>query len=104
MDMAIWLLQAVLPGLVVGIVMAAWNRQQKKRVESSEQKEQDHIENEMMRIDLEVATAQLAHAVAMAYKRGSPNGEMEAALCQYEKAMEKFRKFERKQMARSGLD
>lgn len=58
------------------------------------------MESEMMRIDLEVATAQLAYAVAMAYKRGTPNGEMETAIAQYEKAMEKFRKYERKQMAK----
>lgn len=54
----------------------------------------------MLRLDLEVATAQLSYAVAMAYKRGKPNGEMESAIDSYEKAMNKFRKFERKQIAK----
>lgn len=98
---AVW---AIAPGIVVGIVMAFWNKQQKKRTDKDTQQEADRIENMMLQIDLEVAAAQLAYAVAMAYKRGTPNGEMEVAIEQYERAMSKFRKFERKQLAKSGIE
>ena len=88
------------PSLLVGLVLAGWNARQKKHSDRAAAQEQDRLENELMQIDLEVAAAQLAYAVAMAYKRGTPNGEMEVAIQQYEKAMDKFRKYERKQIAR----
>ena len=93
-------LWAVGPSLMVGLVLAGWNARQKKHSDRVAAQEQDRLENELMQIDLEVAAAQLAYAVAMAYKRGTPNGEMEVAIGQYEKAMNKFRKYERKQLAR----
>lgn len=100
MDNITQFLGAILPSVVVGIFMAYWNAQQKKRTDRAAAREQDRLENELMQIDLEVAAAQLAYAVAMAYKRGTPNGEMEVAIQQYEKAMDKFRKYERKQVAK----
>lgn len=98
---ALW---AVLPGIITGIVLAFWNRRQNRKDSAKSQAEEDRLESEMFRLDLEVATAQLSYAVAMAVKRGSPNGEMEVAVRQYEKAMEKFRKLERKHLARQGVD
>ena len=90
---------AIAPGIIVGAVLFYWERKQKKKDAEHSMQEQNIIEGDMLRIDLEVATAQLAYAVTMAYKRGHANGEMEVAIERYEKAMEKFRKFERKQMA-----
>ncbi|MEI3501055.1 MAG: hypothetical protein V8Q39_06095 [Anaerovoracaceae bacterium] len=55
----------------------------------------------MLRISLLVATAQLSRAVAMAIKRGSPNGEIEEGLEQYNMAMEEFREFEREQIVKN---
>ena len=49
-------------------------------------------------ISLLVATAELSYAITMAIKRGSPNGEVEVAVKRYNKAMEKFREFEREQL------
>lgn len=95
---AMW---AIAPGIIVGIVMAVWNKQQKRRTDMNEQREKERIESERLRISLLVATAQLSYAVAMAKKRGSVNGEMEAAIKQYEIAMENFRLFERKQIAKN---
>lgn len=92
------------PGIITGIVLAFWNRREKKREAQTSGQEADRIESEMMRIDLLVATAQLSYAVAMAKKRGTTNGEMEVAIDGYEHAMEKFRKFERKQMAKGSAD
>ncbi len=94
---ALW---AVSPGIVVGIVMAVWNRGQKKRDDREDQREDDRYRSEMLRISLLIATAKLSYAVAMAIKRGSPNGEVEEGIKQYESAMEEFRKFEQQQVAR----
>lgn len=98
------LLGTAAPGIITGIVLAYWNRQQKRRDDTQTREATDRVESEMMRLDLEVATAQLSYATAMAVKRGTANGEMEPAIGQYEKAMEKFRKFERKQMAKRGAE
>ena len=102
-----WIVEAIgaiAPGIITGIVLAFWNRREKRRETETTRQETDRLESEMMRIDLEVATAQLSYAVAMAVKRGQPNGEMEVAICQYERAMEKFRKFERKIVAKGSAD
>lgn len=95
------LIWAVAPSLLVGITMAWFNRNQKKRDDKDEQKERNRIKGETLRLDLLVATAQLCYATTMAMKRGSTNGEVEPAVEQYEKAMRHFREFEREQMVRT---
>lgn len=94
---ALW---AVLPGIVVGIVMAVWNKRQKVRDEKAEEKDRERVKSELLRISLLLASAQLSYAVAMAVKRGRPNGEIEVGVAQYEKSMDEFRKFEREQIAK----
>ena len=93
------IISAIAPGIITGLVLAYWNRKQNKQDNQRKEHEEAAIESDMLRIDLEVATAQLSYAVAMAVKRGHANGEMEVAIERYEKAMERFRKFERKQVA-----
>lgn len=97
--MAETIVMAIVPSLLVGLVLAYWDRKKKKEDEKQKIQEASIVEGDMRRLDLEVATAQLSYAVAMAVKRGSPNGEMEPAIEAYEDAMKKFRKYERKQMA-----
>lgn len=104
MAVLIEVVSAAVPGLLTGLVLAYWNRKQKQRDDHAKEAEEERMESDYVRIDLEVATAQLSYAVAMAYKRGTPNGEMETAIEQYEKAMERFRKFERRQIARGTND
>lgn len=89
---------AIVPSIVVGIVMAFWNSKQKKKDEKDDERERRRIKSETLRISLLVASAQLSYAVAMAWKRGEPNGEIEVGIEQYNKAMEKFRQFEREQI------
>ena len=40
----------------------------------------------------------------MAWKRGTPNGEVEDGIEQYKEAMTAFKKFERKLVAKSGTE
>ena len=92
---------AAAPGIITGIVLASWNRRQKQHDSEAAEADETKIEKETIRLDLEVASAQLSYAVAMAVKRGAANGEMDAAIAQYEKAMGRFRSFERRQLAKT---
>lgn len=95
------LLWACAPGIIVGVIMALWNKQQKGREDERRTAERERIKSETLRISLLLSTAQLSYAVAMAIKRGSPNGEIEVGIEQYDKAMKKFREFEREQIAKN---
>ena len=97
-------ISAIAPSLIVGIVLFYWERRQKKHDNHTNERDKLQIEADMRRLYLEVATAQLSYAVAMAIKRGSPNGEIEEALESYNSAMKKFRQFERKQFAINDKD
>lgn len=97
-------LWAIAPSLTVALVMALFNSRQKQRESESARKETERVKGEELRLDLLLATAQLSYAVTMALKRGSTNGEVEPAVEQYNKAMVKFRKFEREQIAKSAFD
>ena len=92
---------AIAPGILVGLVLFYWERRQKRIDYDRSNLEQSQLESDLLRLDLEVATAQLSFAVAMAVKRGTPNGEMEEALERYQKAITKFRSFERKQLIKN---
>lgn len=93
------IITALAPSIIVGLVLFYWERTQKNRDSEEDLKKYELAESELVRIELEVATAQLSYAVAMAYKRGHANGEMEGAIERYENAMDRFREFERKQLA-----
>ncbi len=92
-------ISSIVPSLLVGMVLFYWEQRTKKQDRQKSTLEDLAVESDMLRLDLEVATAELSYATAMAVKRGTPNGEMEPAIEHYEHAIEKFRKFERKHLA-----
>lgn len=94
------LLISMLPSALVGIFLAVFNSHQKKREERAEEKEKLREEADACRLSLMLATAKLSYAVAIALKRGKPNGEIEEGVEQYEKAKERFKEFERKLMTK----
>lgn len=91
-------IQALSPALVSGIVLAFWNRKQNARQKEKDEIEENEKRKDALLISLLVATAELSYATTMAIKRGSPNGEVEVAVKRYNKAMDKFREFEREQL------
>ena len=103
-EVLLQLLWAVVPGIITGIIMAFWNRRQKEREQKEEQREAEQLKSELVKVSLLVSTAQLSYAVAMAKKRGYPNGEIEDGIEQYNKAMAKFREFEREQIAKGAVE
>lgn len=101
MDNLYRLLWAILPGIITGIFMAIWNGRQKKRDAEDREDREERVRAENLKLNLLLASAQLAYACTMALKRGSTNGEVEPAVEQYNKAMGKFRAFEREQLAKA---
>ena len=101
--MAEALIAALLPSLCVSIIMALFNRRQRIRDDAAREREIQRSESEIVQVALLVATAKLSYAVAMAIKRGTPNGEVEEGIEQYKEAMEAFKKFERKLVAKTGI-
>ena len=104
MDTFIEVLWAVCPSILTGIVLSFWNSKQKKRDANREEKDEKRKELDMLRLNLLVATAQLAQALAMAVKRGYPNGEIEKGIEKYEEAMGDFREFERERTAEISIE
>lgn len=89
------LITAILPSLCVSFIMLGFNRKQAKRDEKLRAKEEQRRASERCQLELLLATAKLSYALAMAAKRGTPNGEIEDGIAQYETAMNKFKAFER---------
>lgn len=94
------LLWASAPGILTGIVLAVFSARQRRRDKSQQEVEKARERESLLNINLTFATAQLSYAVAMAVKRGSPNGEVEEGVRAYEKALAEYREFEREQVSR----
>ena len=97
-DTLIDILWAAFPGIFTGIVLAAWNKRQKKRDNAADQREADRQRGEIVKLDLLVASAELTRATAVAVKYGHTNGEMTEGLRRYNEAIEQFREYEREQL------
>lgn len=98
------IVQAALPSLLVAVVMALFNRGQKKRDAATHEREAARLEAESVQVSLLVASAKLSYALAMAVKRGAPNGEVEAGIEQYRESMKAFKKFERHLVAKTNSE
>lgn len=96
--------QAALPSLLVGVVMALFNRGQKKRDAATREREAERLEAENVQVSLLVASAKLSYALAVAIKRGAPNGEVEDGMEQYREAMKAFKRLERKLVAQNNSE
>ena len=103
MEIILSIIQSILPGLIVALVMALFNRRQKKHDDTARSRE-ERIEAEKVQVSLLLATAKLSYALAMAAKRGTPNGEVEEGIEQYKEAMKAFKQFERNLVAKSGTE
>ncbi len=91
---------ALLPSLLVSLYMAFFNRRIAKRDKYSESLDEARRQSDQLKLSLLMATAQLSYAVAVAIRRGHPNGEIEEAAEQYNEALAAFREFERVQVTR----
>lgn len=99
MELASYLI-GLLPAVITGGVLFYLQRAQKKRDAKTERRVQVRQEEMIVLLDLVLATAKLCYATAMAYKRGQPNGEMEEGFEAYDKAIDEFKRFERREIAK----
>ena len=101
MDIIWGILAAITPGLIVGVVMARFNRRQKERDDEEKAQAAIRLKNEILRLELLIASAQLSYAAVMALQRGSTNGEVEPAVEKYKAAMASFREFEHEHFSKA---
>lgn len=97
------IISAIAPGLIVGIVLAVWERRQKRRDRQAQTAEGQRIRSESLRVSLLVAAAKLSYATAVALRDGHCNGEVADGIEQYKAAMRQFKEFERELVANQSL-
>lgn len=84
---------SVLPSLIVGVVLAIFNSRQKKRETEQDARAEARKRESMLHLNLQMATAKLSYATAMALKRGKANGEVEEGVEAYENAKREYYNF-----------
>lgn len=92
---------AAVPSLLTGIVLAVFSKNMNTADDRRAQAEHLRRKEAKLNLDLTFASAQLSYAIAMAMKRGHPNGEVEQGVETYEAALAAYRKFEREQLTNS---
>lgn len=84
------ILFTALPSLLVGLFLAAFERAQKKRDADAAGRAAARREESLLALDLQMATAKMAFATAVAIKRGHANGEVEEGIRAYEEAKKHY--------------
>lgn len=83
-----WLVLIFVVQVVANILISHnVNKKLKERDAKQEEIEKARLEYEVIMLEVTDASAKLSYALAMAIKRGSPNGEVEAGIDAYQKAM-----------------
>lgn len=65
-------------------------RVQKRRDEKIKEQNEERKKESLLALEFNMANAHLSHAVAIAVKRGSANGEIEQAITAYDKAKKEY--------------
>lgn len=90
----IWsFLIGLIPAIITGSILFYAQRAQKKRDTETSARLKARKEEALLQLELQMATAKLAYATAMAIKRGSPNGEVEDGVKAFEAAQKKYHRF-----------
>ena len=79
-------LLGLLPSVITGAVAFYIQRAQKRRDTRLEERANNRKQESLLNLEVTMAAAKLSYACAMALKRGAPNGEVEEAVEDYEKA------------------
>lgn len=87
---SIW---ACLPSIIAAVIAYRINKKSDARYEESKKQQEDRVKAEKLSMEMQLATADLAYATAMAIKRGKANGEVEKGVKSYEKAKKDYFEF-----------
>lgn len=80
---------AVLQAIVVWIAVSKIGKYSKKLDERADARKEDNL----LSLELNMATAKLSYAVALALKRGVANGEIEEGVDAFEAAKDRYQRF-----------
>lgn len=92
MDIGSFLL-GLAPTIITGMGIFYWQRGQKRRDAVTDERASARKRESLLALELQMATAKLSYAVAVAVKRGTPNGEVEEGVKAYEDARKKYLSF-----------
>lgn len=92
-DWLLTMISAVLPTIICGIFMAHYNKKQNSKDARVERRAEERKQESLLALEMNMANAKLSYAVAMAIKRGTPNGEVEEGIEAYEDARKKYLQF-----------
>ena len=84
---------ALAPTILTGAVLFYWQRRQNRRDAVIDKRSEARKCESMLLLDMQMATAKLAYANAMAIKRGATNGEVEDGINAYNEAKERYMNF-----------
>lgn len=87
-----WLaiLLPALPSIVAAVIAYRINKKGDERHAEAEKRHDERVKAERLSMEMQLATADLSYASAMALKRGKANGEVEAGIASYEKAKKDY--------------
>lgn len=88
---------SITQAIIVSMILFYIQRVQKRRDEKIKEQNEARKKESLLALELNMANAHLSHAVAIAVKRGSANGEIEQAIKSYENAKKTYFDFINKQ-------
>lgn len=87
------ILIGMIPTALTGTILYYWQRKQRRHDEKMDKRAEARRCESLLLLNMQMATAKLAYASAMALKRGTPNGEVEEGVEAFEEAKKRYTSF-----------
>lgn len=84
------ILAPVVPSIIAAVIAYRINKKADTRYNEAQKQHDERVKAERLSMEMQLATADLSYATAMAIKRGKANGEVEAGIASYEKAKKDY--------------
>lgn len=83
-------IKAILPSIIVGVFMFCFEQKQKQRDTDAKEHSSARKQETLLALEMQMSTAKLSYATAIALKRGYANGEVEEGIKAYELSKKKY--------------
>lgn len=84
---------AILQTVFISMLIFYLQRKQNKTDKKTDERANAQKKESLLQLEMSMAGCELSYAVAMAVKRGKPNGEIEEAITAYDKAKKNYYHF-----------
>lgn len=84
------ILTPAIPSIIAAVIVYRVNKKADSRYNEAQKQHDERVQAERLSMEMQLATAELSFATAMAIKRGKANGEVEAGIAAYEKAKKDY--------------